>query len=49
MYGSMVDIRSPTVEIRKGKKKEEERRRKKKKEETAAAKYNVRFCYAGRP
>jgi len=41
MCGSMVDIQSPTAEIRQGKKKE--------KEETTGQKYNVRICYAGRP
>jgi len=40
MCESMVDIQSPTAEIR---------RRKKKKEETTGQKYNVRICYAGRP
>jgi len=35
MYGSMVDIQSPTAEIRRGKKKKERR-----KIETTAAKYN---------
>jgi len=42
MCGSMVDIQSPTAEIRLGKKKKEE-------EETRGQKYNVRICYAGRP
>jgi len=46
MCGSMVDIRSPTAEIRRGKKEEEER---KKNEETTGQKYNVRICYEGRP
>jgi len=45
MCGSMVDIQSPTSEIRRGKKEEEER----KIEETTGQKYNVRICYAGRP
>jgi len=39
----MVDIQSPTAEIRRGKKEE------RKKEETTGQKYNVRICYAGRP
>jgi len=29
MFGSMVDIQSPTAEIRRGKKEEEERKKKK--------------------
>jgi len=33
MCRSMVDIQSPTAEIRRGKRKEEERRRKKKQDE----------------
>ena len=33
MCQSMVDIQSPTAEIRRGKKKKEERRRKKKKQD----------------
>jgi len=37
MRGSMVDIQSPTAEIRRGKKKEKE-------EETTGQKYNVRIC-----
>jgi len=41
MCGSMVDIQSPTAEIRRGKKKEEE--------ETTGQKYSVRICYAGWP
>jgi len=44
----MVDIQSPTDEIRRGKKKEEERRRKKKIEITEQ-KYNVRTYYIGWP
>jgi len=46
MRGSMVDIESPTAEIRRGKKKKKER---KKKKETTGRKSNVRICYAGRP
>jgi len=42
MYGSMVDIKFPTAEIRRGKKEEKETR-KKKKIETTAAKYNNRM------
>jgi len=38
MCGSMVDIQSPTAEIRRGKKKEKE---------ITWRKYNVRICYAG--
>jgi len=41
MCGSLVDIKSPTAEIRRGKK--EERTKK------TAQKYNARICYAGRP
>jgi len=41
MCGRMVDVQSPTAEIRRVKKKE--------KEETTWQKYNVRICYAGRP
>jgi len=41
MCGSIVDIHSATAEIRRGKKNIEE--------ETTGQKYNVRFCYAGRP
>jgi len=44
MCGSMVDIQSPTAEIRRGKKKE---RRKKK--ETAWQKYDGVPYYIGRP
>jgi len=43
MCESMVDIQSPTAEIRRGK------RRRRKIEETTGQKYNVRICYAGRP
>ena len=39
MCGSMVDIQSPTAEIRRGKKVKEE----------TGQKYNARICYAGRP
>ena len=42
MCGSMVDIQSATVEIRRGKKK-------KKIEEATGQKYNVGICYEGRP
>jgi len=47
----MVDIQSPTAEIRRGKKKEEERRRKKKKIEITGQKYrpNGLTYYIGRP
>ena len=38
MCRSMVDIQSPTAEIRRGKKEEEDRRKKKK--ETTGQKYN---------
>jgi len=37
----MVDIQSPTAEIRRGKEDEVE--------ETTGQKYNVRICYAWRP
>jgi len=40
MCGSMVDIRSATAEIRRGKEK---------KIETTGQKYNVRICYTGWP
>jgi len=43
--GSMVDIQSPTAEIRRGKKQEEEG----KKIEITGQKYNVRTYYMGRP
>jgi len=46
MCGSMVDIQSPTAEIRRGKKKEGRRR---KKIETTAQKYNGLPYYIGRP
>jgi len=39
MCGSMVDIQSPTAEIRRGKRRRNHIWRK----------YNVRICYAGRP
>jgi len=39
MCGSMVDIQSPTAEIRRGKKEEE----------TTEQKYNVCICYTGQP
>ena len=39
MCGSMVNVQSPTAEIRRGIKKIEERNQK----------YNVRICYTGRP
>jgi len=45
MCGSMVDIQSPTAEIRRGKKIEGRR----KIDRNHRAKYNVRICYAGRP
>jgi len=41
MCGSMVDIQSPTAEIRRGKKEE--------KKETTGQKYNGLPCYIGRP
>jgi len=44
MCESMVDIQSPTAEIRQRKKKG-----RKKKEETTGQKYNVRIYYAGQP
>jgi len=43
----MVDIQSPTAEIRRGKKKK--KKKKKKEEETTGQTYNVRTCSAGRP
>jgi len=43
MCGSMVDIQSPTAEIKRGRKP----RRKKKKE--TGQKDNVRICYEGWP
>jgi len=42
MCGSMVDIQSPTAEIRRGKKE-------RKKIETTGQKYNVRTYYIGQP
>jgi len=42
----MVNIQSPTAEIKRGKKKKKEE---KKEEEGTGRKYNVRMCYAGRP
>jgi len=42
----MVDIQSPTAEVRRGKK---DRRRRRRKIEITGQKYNVRVCYAGRP
>jgi len=44
----MVDIQSPTAEIRPGKKRRR-KRRKEEEEETTGQKYNVRICFAGRP
>jgi len=44
MCGSMVDIQSPTAEIRRGKKEEE-----RKKKETTGQKYNDLSYYIGRP
>jgi len=44
MRGIMVDIQSPTTEIRRGKK-----RRRKKKKETTGQKYNGLPYYTGRP
>jgi len=41
MCGSMVDIQSPTAEIRRGKER--------KKIEITGQKYNVRTYYKGRP
>ena len=46
MCGSMVDILSPTAEIRRGKKEEEETRKKK---ETTGQKYNGLPYSIGRP
>jgi len=46
MCGGMVDIQSPTAEIRRGKK---EQRRKKKKIETTGQKYNGLPYNIGRP
>jgi len=40
MCGSIVDIQSPSPEIKRGKKEEEE---------TTGQKYNVRICYARWP
>jgi len=40
MCGSIVDIQSPTAEIRRGKKK-----KKKEEEATTGQNYNVRICY----
>jgi len=45
----MVDIQSPTAEIRRGNKKKKKKKKKKKIEETTGQKYNVRICYVGRP
>jgi len=47
MCGSMVDIQSPTTEIRRGKKENKEERKKKK--ETTGQKYNGLPYYIGRP
>jgi len=47
LCGSMVDIQSPTAEIKRGKKKKEEERKKKK--ETTGQKYNSLPYYIGRP
>jgi len=47
MCGSMVDIQSPTAEIRQGKKENKEERKKKK--ETTGQKYNGLPYYIGRP
>jgi len=41
----MVDIQSPTAQIRRGKKD----KKKKDEEETTGQKYDVHICYAGRP
>jgi len=46
MCGNMIDIQSPTAEIRREKKEERRRRRK---IETTGQKHNVHICYAGRP
>jgi len=43
MFGSMVDIQSPTTEIRRGKKEE------RKKKEITGQKYNRLPYYIGRP
>jgi len=46
----MVDIQSPTAEIRRGKKKKEERKKKeRKKKETTGRKYNRLPYYIRRP
>jgi len=45
MYGSMVDIQSPTAEIRRGIKK----RKKERKIEITGQKYNGLPYYIGRP
>jgi len=45
MCRSMVDIQSPTAEIRRGKKED----RRKKKKETTRQKYNGLPYYIGRP
>jgi len=42
MCGSMVDIQSPTAEIRRGKNED-------RKIEITGQKYNVHICYAGQP
>jgi len=47
MCRSMVDIQSPTAEIRRGKKKR--RKKKKKKIEITGKKYNGLPYYIGRP
>jgi len=44
MCGSMLNIKSPTAEIRRGIKEG-----RKKEEETTGRKYNGRIYYAGRP
>jgi len=45
MCGSMVDIQSPTAEIRRGKKEKKKERKK----ETTGQKYNGLSYFIGRP
>jgi len=49
MCGSMVDIQSPTAEIRRGKKRRKKEKERKKKRETTGQKYNGLPYYIGRP
>jgi len=48
MCGSMLDIQSPTAEIRRGKKKKE-RKKERRKIETTGQKYNGLPYYIGQP